>query len=979
MRALALLLAILGNPVPLWSLDPDRQLGQYVFDNWQPRQGLPHPFVRALAQTSDGYVWLGTAVGLVRFDGVRFTLFDSSTTKEITHHHILSLAATRDGSLWIGTYGGGVVQYQNGRFHSHAARIGGHVWAMHASPDGSVLMAGASGLWSYRDGAWTGHTDDSGSNVSALSNLPDGTILAGTHGSGLRRSAGGQLIAVPSLDSQNIRAVLQDRAGTLWTGLEGGGVLALQNGKLQIPPALKFLQFDTVHALLEDADGNLWIGSDTHGLVRYRSGTVSRLAPADLSSGNSSIWALMEDREGNVWTGMRSGGLGRLTNGKFISYSAREGLPHNDIWSVYEDSSNAIWLGTAGGGLAVLRNGTISNYSRSDGLPDNYIRAIFEDSHGSLWVGTNNGGVARRRGERFETVSTSASQNHSGIRAIAETPDGSIWIGTGGEGLQRHLAGRVTTLLRKDGLPGNSISALHTDRAGRLWAGFFGRGLAVIHDGTIKLYGVAEGLTYPTVWSFSEDSGGGLWMATNGGGIFRFRDGRFSRYTTANGLPSDVVSRVVEDSQGALWLACDRGVFRAIRSEFDNIDKGSSHQIRGVTYDTSDGLKSIECSGGNQFPAYRAHDGQVWFATTRGLSVVAPALLRTNPLPPSVLIESVSTNGGPRMEHTGTVPLQAGARNLEIQYTGLSMQAPEKVRFQYKLEGFDREWINAGPRRVAYYAQLPPGNYTFRLKAANSDALENTANTTLDFHQVPFFYQTPWFALLCFAGVLLTGWWIHWTRLQRAQRGFAALLEERTRIAREMHDTVIQGCIGAGTLLEAASSVLPLSKDQAAGLIDQARAQFRKCVDEARFYVWNLRSPEGERVDLRRSLTLVAEEASARHGNKVSLNIAASFSGITFQQAHHLTRIAQEAIANSARHSGSQVISVRLDECTEGMRLSIRDRGRGFVSDPTRPGDSHFGLIGMRERARQIGGVLTIATAEGSGTEVTVTLAGVRS
>ncbi|MDQ3438728.1 MAG: histidine kinase, partial [Planctomycetota bacterium] len=519
-----------------------------------------------------------------------------------------------------------------------------------------------------------------------------------------------------------------------------------------------------------------------------------------------------------MWVGTDGGGLSRLDGENFINLPGRGGLLNGGVLSLHEDAAGDLWVGALGALVQIRRARVLRVYTKRDGLSGNSVRAIVGDAGGRLWVGTN-------------------------------------------DGLNKLENGRLARLTMRDGMSSENVRALHVDRAGDLWIGTIGGGLDLLRDGEFTHYTTAQGMPSNGVRSIFEDKDGTLWIGTDGG-LVRLRGGKITAYTSAVGMFDDTVMGVVEDGKGNFWMASNKGIFRTSKRGLEDFAAGRASRITGEVFGTADGMLSAECNGVSQPSAIRARDGRLWFATVSGAAVVDPRRLGAALPPPPVVIENMVVDDEQVKDAAG-YKLAPGAQRIEFHYTGLSFIAPERVRFRYRLDGFDRDWVEAGTRRAAYYTNLPPGRYRFQVAAANGDGVWNAESKSIEFEVRPHFFQTRWFYALCAAATLALAWGLYLLRVRRIRRQFALVLAERTRVAREMHDTLIQGVVGASTVLEAVSGMLPRTTSPAYGYLERAREQLRQSLDDARRAVWDLRNPAAQTQDLATALRQTVESLAA--------------------------------------------------------------------------------------------------------------------
>ena len=792
---LGLAAALFWAPYPTaFALAPERDTGQYVHRVWRASErGLPSNVVQTVLQTSDGYLWLGTESGLVRFDGVAFVTFDTDNTEQLQHNTIQCLFEDRDRNLWIGTWGGGLTRYRAGTFVTYTTADGlanDLIRNVAEDREGSIWIGTfGGGVSRLRNGEFTTFSTEDGLSSNEVRTLfadGEGDLWIGTRDGGLQVYRDGRFQTygvADGLPSDYVTSLFEDREGTLWIGTIGGGLVAFKDGKFTSYGKEDGLASDQVSSVYEDRDGNLWVGTRGGGLSRRTNGRFTSFT-TEHGLSNDLIRAILEDREGNLWVGTYGGGLNQFSNGAVVTYTTDEGLAGDLVWPIIEDREGAVWLGTWTG-LSRLKDGKFTTFTTDDGLPKNAVFALEEDRDGALWVGTFGGGLARYRDGEFETFTTEDGLANDTILAVKEDSEGAVWIGSNGGGLTSYANKRFKVFTTADGLSNDIISCIQQDREGALWIGTRTGGLNRLQDGVFTVFGPDQGLPSQEVRAIHEDSAGSLWIGTRGG-LARIVDGQLSAITTRHGLPDRIVYWILEDDRGNMWMSSGKGIWRVSLEQLNAVADGSVPRLQPVLYSESDGMKSAECNGGAQPAGWRTREGILWFPTSLGAAAIDPGLIHTAALPPPVYLESVIADDrawSDQLISAAPLELGPGLEHLEIHYTALSFTAPEKNEFRYKLEGFDSEWVDAGSRRAAYYTSLPPGEYTFRVMASNNVGVWNETGASLSFSVAPYFHETyPFygiFALTAFmlgAGVL----YLRIRRMRRHQEQLEALVDART-------------------------------------------------------------------------------------------------------------------------------------------------------------------------------------------------------
>jgi signal transduction histidine kinase/ligand-binding sensor domain-containing protein len=975
------------------------EISQHAHAVWTVRAGALKDPVSAIAQTPDGYLWLGTQFGLLRFDGVRHVLWQPPAGQHLPSITIRNLLAASDGTLWIGTQLG-LASLKNGRLTVHPEIKGQLVGGMVEDRDGTV---------------WVGTRYPPPAQLCAFRNdrmqcgLDDGVL-------GVRASS-----------------LLEDRAGNLWVGTanalwrwkpgvperyplrdfeSSGGLVETGNGELLIAERDRLVQLvggkvvpvgaplDRVRAqfsqVFRDRYGALWIATFDRGLVHVHDGRIDFFTQADGLSSNY-VRDIFEDREGTIWVATGDG-LDRFRRHAVTTFTTRQGLSEGTPWSVLAARDGSIWVGTLDG-LNRMRDGQITVYRRETktagqapaarevvraGLPDNLIQSLYEDRQGRLWISTH-GGVAYFENGRF----TQVHGVPQGVHAIVADAASNLWISEDA-GLIRLAGDRVVEQIPWATLGRRTPASLMLAEpaGGGLWLGFKdGSGMAHFEQGRlVASYDAAHGLGRGILGSLYRDADGTIWVATEGG-LSRLRNGRVHTLTAQNGLPCDAVHWVIEDDDHAVWLYTACGLLRLARSELDAwaaaAERGGQPDtdVHPMVLDESDGVRIHASAGGFTPQLAKSGDGRIWFLPWDGVGVIDPRDLPFNRLAPPVHVEQI-TAGGARYPASSGLQLPPGVRDLTIEYTALTLAVPEKVRFRYKLEGQDRDWKEVGNERRVQYSNLPPGEYHFHVTASNNHGVWNEAGAVLHFAVPPAYYETAWFQALCvlaFMGLLWTAHQLHVLRLVRQfNRTVEVRVAERTRIARDLHDTLLQSFHALLFLFESSMRLLPDHPEEAKQRLARALAHAAEATTEARNAVQGLRSSTHEASDFVQRLANLVQLLTTEHAGASA--IAVTTHGVRRPLkpvvADEVYRIAGEALRNAVRHAAADQVTVEIRYDDRRFRVRVLDDGRGF--DPQtlrhpRPG-GHFGVAGMHERAEMIGATLSVWTKPAYGTSVDLTL-----
>ncbi len=760
-------------------LDPTQPLSQYVHQSWQTGQGLPQNSVLALARTPDGYLWLGTEEGLVRFDGTRFTLYDRNTTG-LKSNMVLTLLVDRNKDLWLGTYGGGIARLHSGKFQSFDTKAGlpsNLVRVLYEDKEGNIWIGtDGGGLARLKDGHF--HTfkrrDGLADNaVFAIAEDNADKLWIGTHSglSSLKNDSFTTFTTHDGLSGDFVRAVYPDSDGSVWVGTNDG-LSQISHSGVRRFTAQDGLPSNMINSLRRDAVGSLWVGT-ANGLGRLARGAFTSYSDKDGLSGKD-VWAILDDPEGRLWIGTAGGGLNSIHSGAFKSVAKPDGLASDLILPVFQDWEGAIWMGSDQG-VMNLKDGRITTYTVKQGLPDNLVFSIAQDHEGTMWFGTRRGLATMRDGK----IAAVEAIGQSSVLCTYIDHKGELWVGTR-NGLSHMGDGIIKTYKTQDGLSNDNVIAIFEDAKGVMWVGTGGGGVNRFESGHFTSYTAKNGLGSDVVWSIYGQPDGTLWFGTSGGGLSRFRDGKFTIYGVAGGLYDDSVLAILNDHLGNFWFSSNKGVFRVSEKDLDDFAGGRIRKIRSTAFGTADGLKSSECNGGFQPAALRTSNGALWFPTVRGVAVINPGFIKT-PKSPSAVLEHISVNGR-ELAPGEAVAVPPGAGQLEFQFTAPTSIAPDKVGFRYMLEGFDKDWVNAGPRRTAYYTNISPGEYRFRVQAGR-DGLWSNTQTSVGLTLQPHYYQTKTFAVLVFLSlvtVCAAAYRVRVRNLKLREQKLVGLVDERT-------------------------------------------------------------------------------------------------------------------------------------------------------------------------------------------------------
>jgi signal transduction histidine kinase len=965
----ALVLAAIAAtaPQPARAADLPSVLTEYTVTSWGQKDGFPLGNTWAIVQDDDGYLWVGTDAGLFRFDGVRFVTWTPPDADPALRGSIRALYKARDGSLWIG-FGesGRAVRLQHGRSRIYGEPEGlprAVLTAFAEDLDGGLWAATGRGLYALQaDGKWTRAGADVG--------LPDGQaysirftsrreMIVGTGAGVFRRSGASRFTPIASAHEGLPRSITEDHGGSLFITDSVVGFRPLDDAPSASDDPLRR---GRGYAVFHDSQDNLWVGTLGQGLwrVRRRGADYAIERTIELTGLSSDgVLTLMEDRDGNLWAGT-SEGLNRLIPRR-IARVTDLGL----VTGVEPGPDGDLWVSTIDELMRFSASNTESPLARVR-LPGSRLRTMYANGR-SLWVVTNRGIVRLDQG-RTSPSPVPGSESLRQVGALAADASGTLWLYDQARGLHTLRDGTLEEFVLPEPQNADRISTIYADKGNRVWLAFASGQLGEIVNRTFRLHDAATGYAPGVTQAIYEDRAQVLWFARTDG-LARFADGRFRLLSRESGFPLSLTA-IAEDEERNLWVGSTLGIARIARSELDKAIASQASHLQYALFDRSDGIAGTPQSFYSLGrPVARAGDGRLWFVTGSGMTVIDPKTLATVRPPPPVRVERVIADDATHLPSPG-LRLPPRSSRLQFDYTVVNLTSPLRTHFRYRLEGFDADWIDAGTRRQAYYTNLPPKPYRFLVVASNSEGTP-LSETAWEFSIEPMFYQTRWFSAAIVALVALAGWGAWRLRLRQVRREFSLLLHERTRLSREIHDTLLQSLVGVALQFDALAGELPAAAGRTRDQLVRMRRQVEEHIREARHSIWNLRSPTLRGRDLGTALRAYAEQATSSSKMTVDVEVSGAPARRNARVEAELLRIGQEAITNAVRHSGGSRIDVRLQYGSNDVVLSIADDGRGFdLARTEREPNGHYGLVTMRERAAEVGGTLSIESRAPVGTRI---------
>jgi len=962
---------------------------------WQVEQGLPQDKVTSVEQTQDGYLWIGTYSGLARFDGERFTVFESENTPELLNSRVTCLFEAGDGMLWIGHENGRVTVYKHGKFKAvevRGAGNGGKIYGITEDEAKDVWVLNEAGLLArVRDGLVLSPEAGSAAKILSLAHSTDGTVWVARDGR-LSVMKNGRL-GVVSFDGLSATAYVQgigaSRDGGLWVSSDGRLCKWKDNQRVQDLGAAPWA-LAPLTCLTETKNGTLVAATASAGFFLLHPGTGEPPLHFNRFNGVQADWifSVMEDREGDLWIGTGDNGLIEMRQSNIQTVEPPDHWRGHALLSVCPGRNGELWIGTEGAGLYRYQNGTWANFGYTNFMGNSYVWSVAEDSAGQLWAGTWGAGLFLHEGNQLK-IAPGMEHVSTPMPALLAARDGGLWIGTSA-GLVRYQAGKTRWFTEANGSSLRDVRTIAEDTNGAVWFGTAGDGLACLQNNRIRQYRQADGLPSDYIECLHLDEDGTLWIGTFGGGLVRFKQGHFFVIGQEQGLPNGVIGDIEDDGNGHFWMSSHGGIIRASKLELNYCADGKMATVHCQSYGINDGLPTIQCSEGLQPAGCRTPDGRLWFPTSKGLVVINPNAVKVNHLPPPMALEALLVDGEPVTNTAPPLRIPPGRNLLEFHYTGLSFVAPEKVSFKYRIEGLEKDWVDAGTKRVANYSFIPPGKYTFRAMACNNDGVWNETGVSLSFTLLPHFWQRWWFRVLAGLMIMIAAGGTVWLYTRRQMRRRLEKLErqqaiehERARIAKDIHDDLGASLTRITMLSQSARGEPQISGSVSANLerIHATARELTRSMDEI---VWAV-NPRHDTLDsLASYFSRFAHDYLSAAGIRCRLDFPLQLPSwpLTAEARHDLFLAFKETLHNVVGHAAASEVHVSLKLEARKIILSVTDNGCGFHAGEICPGSPPRpdrisrgnGLANVKRRLVEIHGQCDIQSVPGQGTTVKFTV-----
>ena len=977
---------------------------QYRFDHWTADDGLPQNSVYGIVQTRDGYLWLATLDGLARFDGVRFTVFNKSNAPGIVNNRFVSLFEAANGDLWAGTEESGAGRFHGGKFEHFGVeeavvpRI--VYWIGADADDRGVIFVNDKQTFRFSDGKFSPFEARSDFSPEARAARSSSIRLMCRSDSENKFSecfVNGQWMSFSFSDlllQTGFVSAAQEANGSVWLLTADGKLARAENGRVTrvyderdgLPKSPLYFMTGARFALVaKGADGSLWLVD----LPSMRKELLLRKAAVLPPLDKAEMYSTYTDGEGNLWFGTRRDGLFRARKQVVTAYSEADGIREKNVYPIYEDRAGTVWIGTTSG-LFKRENET---FTLIESTKDFHVSAIGEDASGRLLI-SNRGALYVQENNEFVPFEDGKISSIDFIYAIHSDRENALWVG-GEKGLMHFKDGVLTSLTTADGLAGDNVKVIIEARAGGLWIGTYD-GLTHYQDGKFTSWREADGLPSRTVRSLYEDADSTLWIGSYDGGLARFKNGKFTRYDTKTGLPNDGAFQILEDDNRNFWISSNRGIYRVNKDELNDYADGKRQTVNSISYGKADGMLNAEANGGRSPAGIRARDGRLWFPTQDGVAVIDPETVVANPKPPPVVIETIkidnvliaecelrTVNCGFDREKS-VIDIAPGQQSFEISYTALSFINSENLRFKYKLEGLDADWVDAGMRRTAYFSHVPPGEYTFRVIAANSDNVWNEQGAMLRIVVLPPFYRTWWFLLTCAALCALIIFAIYRRRIlgleraRRLQEEFSRRLinaneAERRRVAGELHDSIGQSlAIIKNRVVLSAESV---TDEKVRRQLELITAQTTQTISEVREISYALRPYLLDNLGLTKAVDSLLDKIAETSNLTIDSELDDIDKVFDPEAEMSIYRMIQESLSNIMKHAEATEAQIFVKKSERNLTILVSDDGKGYDLnriEKRNGSEGGFGLLGISERVKMLGGTQEIESTIGVGTTVLI-------
>ncbi|MFA6469863.1 MAG: two-component regulator propeller domain-containing protein [Bacteroidota bacterium] len=954
------------------------QSNGYVAQQWKVEDGLPQSTVRCITQTTDGYIWAGTWQGLARFDGLQMTIFKSSNTPALYSSNIMSLFSDSHGQLWIGTDAGGLVRYSNGQFKRFDSTDGisaMRILSINEDRSGRIWCATELGVYSFNGEKFLHFTAANGlprTYANQVSPLPNGGMYIGLVGYGARVQCNGDSLIVESVFPVGGYVIAIDSAGTMWYGIRKKGFIRREGDKEFVDTTYADLKSGETY-ILRNQEKWLLTTDDIRIISHDGNQVLKQIDGISLSD----ITTVFEDQEGNIWLGKEGGGLIQLRKKQLQVFSKQNGFPSDLVMCGLEDRFGKLWVGTWDAGLLFCSDTVTKTFSTVK-MPDK-ISSIFtltESKNGGVWAGAWGSGLYHAAKDHVQRFDKGIFRDEVSIISVVEDTKDGLWIGTAHDGVAYIVGDSITMWNTSRGLSSNRVNALLAAHNGDVWISVSANGVNRISNGTVTVFKKGSGLNDNFASPMYEDHDGAIWIGTNRG-LNRWKNGTFTYVTEQQGLFDDAIAQIIEDDLGYFWIGAIHGIYRVRKQELNDAADGKISTVRCFTVGKEDGMVNEETGGGGTPRCWKTSDGKLWFSTSAGAVVIDPRTITSSAVPPKIILEDVWVENQARTI-SNEITLQPGETKIEFRYTGISFTAPDKIHFKYILEGYDKEWNDAGTQRVVRYTNMGPGTYVFRVCAINSSGIWSKEDASVTVVVLPPFYATWWFRTILIIFFLTIGPAIYFFRVRQLKHEKAKQIEfsrqliesqesERKRIAAELHDGLGQNLLIIKNKLLVALQSLNEDLQSTQQLVDASEV-VSGTIQEVRSISHNLRPHQLDQLGITKTLRSIIRQMK----EATSLDIAAEIddidSSFSPEQEISLFRIVQESFNNIIKHSKATSVVVELKKTSGALTMIIRDNGVGF--NQTNEYQNGFGMSSMQERARILGGTIEIISKNGEGTIV---------